>query len=46
MVVTKLEGQALQAGDERIVALALFIKSLRWLRDSDVRRSSQEGEGG
>lgn len=38
MVVTKLEGQALQAGDERIVALALYIKSLRWLRDSDVRR--------
>ncbi len=37
MVVTKLEGQALQAGDERIVALALFIKSLRWLRKSDVR---------
>jgi cytochrome c553 len=29
MVVKKLEGQPLQAGDERITALALYIKSLR-----------------
>jgi len=37
MVVKKLEGQPMQAGDERIVALALYLKSLRWLRDADVR---------
>jgi mono/diheme cytochrome c family protein len=29
MVVKKLEGEPLQAGDERILALALYIKSLR-----------------
>jgi cytochrome c2 len=37
MVVAKLAGQAMQAGDERILALTLYIKSLRWLRDADVR---------
>jgi cytochrome c553 len=41
MVVSKLEGQALQAGDERIVALALYIKSLRWMRESDVKKSAR-----